>query len=276
MKNFLKNITFIFVSYNSKKILKKSLKKLPTNSKIIIIENSNDTKIKKSYQRYKNINVILNPKNNGFGGGNNIGLELTKTPYALLISPDVFLKKKIFTKLKLAIKEIKNNFWLIGLDNIKNQKDSLEQVSYINGHAIFVNIKKFKNKKIFDENYFLYNEELDLCKNVEKNKGKIFLLNTKDIKHLGKMSSGKDNFKMQVFRNWHGCWSYIYFYKKNYGLYKMYIIFFKKFLNFFCNYLLAIIFLKKNKMILNKFKTLALISALLGRPSYLRLKNLKF
>ena len=49
---------------------------------------------------------------------------------------------------------------------------------------------KFKNE-FFDENYFLYFEEIDLCKKVKNNKGKIFLDPKIIIKHSGASSVDK-------------------------------------------------------------------------------------
>ena len=40
------------------------------------------------------------------------------------------------------------------------------------------NLKKIKNKNIFDENYFLYFEEIDLFFRFKKNGLKVFLLKT--------------------------------------------------------------------------------------------------
>ena len=39
---------------------------------------------------------------------------------------------------------------------------------------MLINLKKFKNKNIFDKNYFLYFEEFDLCKSIN-DKGGYFI-----------------------------------------------------------------------------------------------------
>lgn len=275
IKKFLSKITFVIVSYNSGKIIGKCLDCLPKESKIIIIENANNKKILNNYKRKKNIRLICNSLNNGYGAGNNIGIKLTKTQYAFVISPDTFLKKKIFKKIENSIKKLKNNFWLLGIENITNSKNNLIESKYVGGHAMLLNLKKFKKKKVFDENYFLYNEEIDLCLDIKRKGGKIFSLDTNDLKHLGKMSSGEDNLKMKVLRNWHGYWSYIYFYKKNYGNLKANYIFLKKLIGAFTQYSFGLIFFNKEKSTLNKFKFLALISAILSRPSSLRLEHIK-
>ena len=228
IREFLSKITFVIVSYNSGKIIGKCLDCLPKESKIIIIENANNKKILNNYKRKKNIRLICNTLNNGYGAGNNIGIKLTKTQYAFIISPDTFLKKKIFKKIENSIKKLKNDFWLMGIENITNSKNNLIESKYVGGHAMLLNLKKFKTKKVFDENYFLYNEEIDLCLDIKKKGGKIFSLDTNDLKHLGKMSSGEDNLKMKVLRNWHGYWSYIYFYKKKLWKFKSKLYFLKK------------------------------------------------
>ena len=59
--------------------------------------------------------------------------------------------------------------------NIDFKNDQIVEVDNIKGFAIFFNMTKFKNE-FFDENYFLYFEEIDLCKKVKNNKGKFSLI----------------------------------------------------------------------------------------------------
>ena len=39
---------------------------------------------------------------------------------------------------------------------------------------MLINLQKFIDKEIFDKNFFLYFEEVDLCKSIIKKNGKIF------------------------------------------------------------------------------------------------------
>lgn len=41
------------------------------------------------------------------------------------------------------------------------------QVDYVKGFAMLINLKKTNFEKIFDENFFLFLEEIDLCKRVK-------------------------------------------------------------------------------------------------------------
>ena len=43
----------------------------------------------------------------------------------------------------------------------------LTDVDWIRGFSMIVNLKKFNKKRIFDENYFLYFEEIDYAKKLK-------------------------------------------------------------------------------------------------------------
>ena len=61
---------------------------------------------------------------------------------------------------------------------------SLSKVDWVNRIFNGLNMKKFK-KKIFDQNYFLYFEEIDLCKSIQKKRQTFILANDLKINHLG-------------------------------------------------------------------------------------------
>ena len=69
--------------------------------------------------------------------------------------------------------------------NFKNK--NLIEVENLKGFAIFFNLEKF-NQDYFDENFFLFFEEIDLCTNVLNKKGKIYLNQDIIIKHEGASS----------------------------------------------------------------------------------------
>ena len=52
-----------------------------------------------------------------------------------------------------------------------NKKKSLTKVDWVTGCSMLINLKKYKDKNIFDKNYFLYFEEFDLCKSTNDNGG---------------------------------------------------------------------------------------------------------
>ena len=56
----------------------------------------------------------------------------------------------------------------------------------------FLNIKQFNEIGFFDENFFIYLEEIDLCKRLMKKNKKIYLDKNIKINHLGGSSHNKN------------------------------------------------------------------------------------
>ena len=81
-----------------KKKINEFVKKIPKQIKTIIIENSNDLKLKKKIERkYKNIRVYIK-KNNGVSSSINYAIKKIKTKYFLQISPDIVMDYKDIDK----------------------------------------------------------------------------------------------------------------------------------------------------------------------------------
>ena len=83
---------------------------------------------------------------------------------------------------------------------------------------MFLNLSQFKEVGFFDENFFLYLEEIDLCRRVIKNGKKIYIDSNIQISHEGAKSVDSSiSFEIELTRNWHWMWSKFYFQKKYYG-----------------------------------------------------------
>ena len=69
------NLTFVIVTFNSRKVIYDCLNSLPKDFHKLIIENSSDEELKKELeQNYVNTRVILS-SNIGMGAGNNLGIK---------------------------------------------------------------------------------------------------------------------------------------------------------------------------------------------------------
>ena len=114
-------------------------------------------------------------------------------------------------------------------ENFKNVENDLLEVKNLKGFAFFLNMEKFK-KDFFDENFFLYFEEIDLCKKVKCKGGKIYISKNIIINHDGASSvNTKNEIELEKNRNWHWMWSTFYFHKKYKGFIIALIIIFPKF-----------------------------------------------
>ena len=92
------------------------------------------------------------------------------------------------------------------------------KVDYVDGFAMLLNKTKFRNDVYFDENFFLYLENNDLCLRANKEGGSVFVIPTARINHSGaKTVDSKYKNEVEFSRNWHWVWSKFYFNKKHFG-----------------------------------------------------------
>ena len=297
--NSLNNLTVIVVTYlTQKKILLECLNSISKEVKIKIIENSENFEFKKEIlNKFSNIEIVCTGKNLGYGNGNNFGLKLTQTDFALILNPDLVCDNNFFSNLN-SILQKNRDFSIIGcqymydrvfmpagfFDSKKNNvfkkkfKNNeiapLEKVDWVTGCSMLINLKQFKNKEIFDENFFLYFEEFDLCKSIIDKGNNIFTSSDLKIHHLGFQSSLGSNLenskRANRMREWHWMWSSFYFYKKNYGLFKAFMKMSGKFFKSFFKlifYSLTFQNIKKDKY-LHRF--LGILNAIIGNPSSFR------
>ena len=83
------DITIIIITYKSEKIIYDFIKRIPPNIKTIIIENSENYRLKKDIEKkYKNIKFYIK-ENNGVSSSINFAVEKIETNYFLQISPDI-------------------------------------------------------------------------------------------------------------------------------------------------------------------------------------------
>ena len=193
------NLTIIITTLKSHKVLIPCLKSINNKIKILIIENSDDVNFKNEIEKdFKNVSCILTKENIGYAKSNNLGLSKVNTEYALVLNPDTVLRKDSINNF---LKTASNypDFTLIGPINNQEKEFSkdygskkLIKVKNLKGFAIFFNMKKFKNN-FFDENFFLYFEEVDLCKRILKEEGNIFLDTNIIIDHIASMSVESKN-----------------------------------------------------------------------------------
>ena len=279
MKLNLNQITFIIVTYKSESIIHDCLNSLPNNSKKIVIENSNNINLERELKtKYDNIEVVLS-KNIGMGAGNNIGLKRCKTEYAYVLNPDTKLNNETIHNLLKSLNKIKD-FTLASaindnpkIPNYKSYEASEENeeflsVDTIDGFSMFFNLKKFTDNNFFDENFFLYLENDDLCLRIKKNGGNIYVVKNSTINHKGSISK---NNNLEYLRNWHWMWSKFYFNKKHYGFFTALTKIFLNLLSSIFRYLFYILIINKHKAKIYKMRILGLYNSIIGKKSFFRL-----
>ena len=273
------DLTIVIVSFKSGDILHRCIKSIDKKYPIIIVENSQNIKLKEELEKkYSNVECILPEKNLGYGAGNNLGIKNSKTKYVLTLNPDTILYENTISKL-LEQANIIEDFALLGpkvvseTENLSNTESKIKAVNYIKGFAIFFNKEKFINVGFFDENYFLYFEEIDLCKKVIKSNNKIYLINDALIKHVGgKSHEDKYDFEMELSRNWHWMWSSFYYYKKNYNYYYALFKVLKKLISSIIKISFYSLSLKRDKRKIYLQRLSGLFNSIRGKKSWYRPK----
>ena len=131
-------------------------------------------------------------------------------------------------------------------------------------------MSKFSNK-FFDENFFLYFEEIDLCNQVIKKNGKIFLDQSIVINHQG-ASSVKDINKIELEknRNWHWMWSTFYYHKKYKGFFLALLIIIPNLLSALTKIIFYLITFNKNKKDIYYCRLSGILNSIIGNKSWYR------
>ena len=238
-------------------------------------------------------------------GWYNYALYNSTTPYIFITQPDVTLNFDTINKLYDAMKKYNNSAILASkVIYDDNQFDTDYRLLKFNKNNKVINIKKkfrdnflykeikgdicvdavtcttmFINcefiKKIggWDNNFFMYCEDMDLCLRTRINGYEIIKVFDSTVKHLGFASHSEDN--NEIFndkRNWHWSWSQIYFYKKHNSNYFFYKIVFKLVIISLIK-LILYFFISKMKYKSYLFKFYGGLASLLNFSSFYRSKS---
>ena len=277
----INDITIIIITYKSEKIIYDFIKKIPSTTKTIIIENSQNYELKKDIEeKYKNISVHLK-ENNGVSSALNYAVDKIKTKYFLQISPDLefdfddlniflnFAKKKNdkFAAIGPRFLEVKEKSHKQINENLKFAK-----IDSIHGSCMFINKDSFIKIGKFDENFFLYFEETEFCYRAKKKGYYSYQVNDSKVRIKGR-SVDIDNDNNEIFSNiliWHFIWSKYYFNKKKYGKLFSLIIFIPVLIRILLR--ISLYKITRNNVLLDKYTARldGLLKSIKGHKSSLR------
>ncbi|WP_313097092.1 glycosyltransferase family 2 protein [Empedobacter sp.] len=190
---------------------------------IVVDNNSPDRSIERLNDVFPDVKLILNDKNSGFGAANNLGNKYATGKYLFFLNSDTllisnaifdffqFMEKtpdagvcggNLLTKeLKptISFERFKPNIFN-SIDKLffkifqriiygKNRRFLYSEIpkvikGYIIGADFFVRKDVFEGVEGFDENFFMYYEEVDLTHRIEKLEYKSYVLSNVRIVHL--------------------------------------------------------------------------------------------
>lgn len=236
------DLSVIIVSYNVKHFLYQCIDSVLKSSEdisteIIVVDNhSSDGSAEMVAKKFKNVKLITNDFNIGFGRANNQALKQAKGEFTLFLNPDTilpedclkkcleFFEKKGADICSLGIKMIDGSgrflpeskrsfpspevafYKLFGLSKLfpSHKKFGKYHLGYLNknknhpidvisGAFLIVKTKTIKNKNGFDEDYFMYGEDIDLSHRLLENGCNNWYFAKSTIIHYKGESTNKGN-----------------------------------------------------------------------------------
>lgn len=237
------DLSIITVTYNSQKYIKRLLDSLnkfrPERTEIIIVDNKSSDNTLKILKSRKNIRLIENDSNDGFAKGSNSGAKIAQGEYLLFLNPDTDIFDDSISALLSFIKSNKDvglvgpaliepsgktqpsvrNLptlegaflqYYLGFKNkyddyVPEGEDSVE-VESLFGAAMMIKKTTFEKVGGFDERYFMYFEDLELCKAVKNLGLKVYYLPKARFTHVvgGSISEAKTRWIADSTNIYHG------------------------------------------------------------------------
>ena len=229
MNKIYEDLTIVTVLYDSSELINDLLKNL-INFKVIIVDNGNNERVLNKLLHFKNIKIISQKQNLGYGRAINFAFENIKSKYFFILNPDLIISEKsiydlytLITKnpnagIVAPITEPDEDFYgsfpekntkkKFGPNEIKCQnllKDSKIEgeicVDVAKGCALLLNSEYFEKIGKFDERYFLFWEEIDLCRSFRSMKHSVIISPSCLAIHKQGQSSKKSikNFIIKTF-----------------------------------------------------------------------------
>ncbi len=275
------DITIIIVCYKSHDLIKKNLNVLKV-FKTIIVDNSNCIKTYNLVKNYDNIRLIKTSKNLGYGKANNIGVANANTKFILILNPDILVdeksiialynKKDSYDNIGILVPSLfsknnekktngsrsflKKNFSKKSLHN-KNLPYGDACYDYAIGCAFFMERNFFNKIGGFDEDFFMYFEDNELCDRVYNFDKTVIETPTSKMVHLEGVSSQKhwfSNCKLSII---HKISEFIYL-NKNLSKFNLYRNLFIQLFDYIQRMLFGIITLNLKKFLKNFLRILSI------------------
>ena len=228
-----KNVSLLIVSYNVCQYIAHAidsiLKSDLDNFEIIIIDNNSYDNtvsyLKERYDHLRQIKIIQNKENVGFGKAVNQAANIANGDYYLILNPDTIIQeetisilkdyldnnpnvgmvgpkiinadgtlqlacKRSFPTLRVALPKLlgfsrlfPNSKWAGQYNLTYIDEDQISKVDAISGSCMFIRSFLFHELKGFDERFFMFGEDLDLCSRIWKNNYEVHYVPSTQIIH---------------------------------------------------------------------------------------------
>lgn len=208
---------------------------------IIVVNNGTSQDSITRLKKYSQVHVINPTTNLGYARAANLGIANTTSDVVATLNPDIILEKdcsellvnyldtnpktgaigplifepdgsiypsaRIEPGLKVAIGHAifsvfkSDNKFTRKYQNVNIDKQQPSEVDWLSGAAIFVTRDALNKVGMWDERYFMYCEDIDLCNSLRENGYEVVFQPLAKITHVGGGSSGKAKLKLLLIHH---------------------------------------------------------------------------
>ncbi len=226
-------VSIIIVNYNGLRFTRQCLESIfryhsPDTVEVIVVDNnSTDGSQAELSETFPSIKIIKLSENKGFGAANNAGAKIAKGDFFFFVNNDTIFMDETVYKLKKILssqkdwgivgpkllnedrtfqlsygnfpsilkeyrtREIANDYSLQLKEDIPSEKPV--EKDWVTGAALMIKKDLFNTIGGFDDRYFMYFEDIDLCRTARKNGFHSFYIPSISIVHFGGKSYVKSN-----------------------------------------------------------------------------------
>jgi len=251
-------ISIIILTYNSSQyiesLLQSLIKKYSSNInakelEIIVADNKSlDDTLEKTDKYKEKVRIVENGGNLGYAKGNNLASKKANGEFLVFLNPDAkFIEGDLFDvislfddadigiiggkiisldgKKELSCGKFYNplNILLLALGleerlGVRFAPNKKQKVDFVSGGFLFIRKKLFERLNGFDENYFMYVEDSDLCYQAKKRGFKVLYSNKATVQHVGQGSSNRTFAIVNIYKG------LLYYSRKNGGKVNYFIV----------------------------------------------------
>lgn len=209
---------------------------------VIVVNNDASENLEEVKRNFPEVKIVNHKKNVGFGAGHNLGAKEAKGEIILFLNPDAELTNNVVPIIKLlesnksvgiagpclladngeiqawsAGKEtslwglIRNN---LGMSPSKKfwKSAKRKEVHWVSGSALFIGRSLFEELSGFDESFFMFFEDEDLCKRAREKGSKVAHVPEVRIRH----ACGRSTKDKKLQKEWYYK-SQEYYFQKHLG-----------------------------------------------------------
>ncbi len=198
-----------------------ALAQLPFPSHVAVLENGSSDDLSPLESRFGNdVEFLASERNLGYGAGQNLLASRNGSPLVCFVNPDVVMEQRdVFSRLVAALEDpgvavaapllrtpagdpqrfdhgelrglraaIANG---AGYAHWRPRRTRAE-VAWVSGAFMLVRREAFERSGGFDESFFLYKEEEDLCLRIRRAGGRVLYLPDAEVRHVGSVATRRD------------------------------------------------------------------------------------